>query len=513
VTVEKLQTLQALLADVDHSSPSVSKYRALEAYLANLTGLPATRIYTGYVSKAGNLSVRMVQSPRAQEASLLVALIQRSDEGPATFDAARKVAARTAKPLLLLQRQEGTQPEWFPLAAYVAASDPAGDATLNRLLKDLSPFEISKVISEKTKVNRQLGLDETLPLVEEQPNISVPAAIPALKLDPRTRRMLRNAISSHKAVMLVGPPGTGKSSLVQEIIREVREDPGKFGMTMGHELMMVTADESWTTRELVGGDSVDDSGRLRFTPGFVLQAIEEDKWLLLDEANRADMDRIFGGLLTWLTGSDGQAVTVGRVSPGSSREILLGWTSGARSVCEEESPDEEEDDEENKVIVQYLAGQEWRLIGTYNSIDAQRVFRFGLALGRRFAQVPVPPPSVELFQELITERMLSYKLESSVLSDIGRLIVRLYEIHCADSSTAMGPALFLALPGSVVIGLAEAGDEVTPLMAESYLTNFGPWLSRQDDEILDRLGESMMRSDMFGEEWSWIREQLQHLGR
>ena len=63
----------------------------------------------------------------------------------------------------------------------------------------------------------------------------------------------------------------------------------------------MTPEEGWTTRDLLGGETVDDNGNLRFRPGHVLEAIRDDRWLVLDEANRADMDKIFGGLLTFLS--------------------------------------------------------------------------------------------------------------------------------------------------------------------------------------------------------------------
>ena len=148
------------------------------------------------------------------------------------------------------------------------------------------------------------------------------AAPPAarLALDARVRRMVRSAISSRAAVMLVGPPGTGKTQLVGETLSEVADNPSAFGMTKGHEKLEVTPDESWSTRELVGGDTVDDKGRIRFSPGYLLEAIAQDRWLVLDEANRADMDRIFGGMLTWLSG---ESVTVGRVSSDPDAESVL----------------------------------------------------------------------------------------------------------------------------------------------------------------------------------------------
>src|SRR5690606_39500065 len=46
----------------------------------------------------------------------------------------------------------------------------------------------------------------------------------------------------------------------------------------------------------------------------------------------SDLDRIFGGLLTWLSG---QTVTVGRTAPGSSVEITLGWSDTPESRVED----------------------------------------------------------------------------------------------------------------------------------------------------------------------------------
>lgn len=66
-----------------------------------------------------------------------------------------------------------------------------------------------------------------------------------------------------------------------------------------------------------------------------MQAIAADQWLLLDEANRADLDRIFGGMLTWLAG---QEVTVGRESRGSPSEIVLTWSRRPESSVEKVAP-------------------------------------------------------------------------------------------------------------------------------------------------------------------------------
>jgi hypothetical protein len=315
--------------------------------------------------------------------------------------------------------------------------------------------------------------------------------------------MLRSAVASSKAIMLVGPPGTGKSTLIEEMVAEATADPAAYGLSYGHDLSVVTPDESWTARELLGGVSVGHSGELEFAPGHVLQAIAADRWLLLDEANRADLDRIFGGMLTWL---GGQEVTIGRESPGSPSEVILTWSDRPESSVEKVAA---AGDRPGATV--YRAGQEWRLLGTYNSLDAHRVFRLGLALGRRFAQIPVPPPPADLFREIVQERLVG-EMPGAVGERVAVVLARIYEIHASSGAVALGPALFLAIPGYVEASLrADDTGAVDELIAEGYLSAFGTWLVRLEDETLDELGQHMSQSDALGQEWDWVREQLRHL--
>jgi hypothetical protein len=272
-------------------------------------------------------------------------------------------------------------------------------------------------------------------------------------------------------------------------------------MTTPHEILTVTPDESWGTRELVGGESVDDHGRLRFSPGWVLEAISEDRWLALDEANRADMDRIFGGLLTWLAG---QEVTVGRLDPSSgAAPIQLGWADTVESQVEglerATSPDAGSDP------ITYRAGREWRLLGTYNSLDAHRVFRLGMALGRRFRQVPVPAPDVDMFSKALEPRLGA--LPENVRQNVGRGVEGLYQAHLDSDAISLGPALFLDLPSYVAAGLG-SGTPVVELLSEAYLLSVGPLLARLEEDSLDRLGVTVSGADVLGDGWRWVRGQL-----
>jgi hypothetical protein len=312
-----------------------------------------------------------------------------------------------------------------------------------------------------------------------------------------------------------------------------------------------TPEESWTTRELIGGETVDEQGALRFRPGRVLAAVHENRWLVLDETNRADMDKIFGGLLTWLSG---QRVELGRASSAlDAPTIELDWHDGPENRVERF--DALGKDSKDAGPIRFIVGTEWRLLGTYNALDAQRVFRFGQALGRRFLRVPIPAPSPELFRRALGETA------GAVPKELIDAVAALYASHKARSETELGPALFLRIPLYVVAASGESGAkaaasptlaaapqavklETQPttatgipgmlapiaaepkpppylissgndlqLLAEAYLVNVGAWLAKLEPSELNSLGERIVAAKALPrEEWNWIVTLLPALG-
>lgn len=316
-----------------------------------------------------------------------------------------------------------------------------------------------------------------------------PSTDAELIIEERTERMIRRAVAKFPFILFVGPPGTGKSRLISWITKEVRADPQSFGFPDQFEPdpLWRTPDESWSAFDLIGGLAPDEDTALKWSPGILLNAVEEDRWLVLDETNRADMDKIMGPLFTWLSG---QAAEVGRDAAHGGGPIVIDWGTDPGSEVSDGT---------------YAAGTSWRLFGTYNPADAQRVFRMGLALSRRFVVIPIPALNPDSFETLLAT---NYTTLDQAVSDA---VAGLYSAHHASPSTQLGPAIFLRIVDYILGDPGNATQE--ELLAEAYVMNLGKHIAAYDDAVLDALGQRVIDASAIDEDgWEWITSHRHTLG-
>ncbi|WP_295590698.1 AAA family ATPase, partial [uncultured Methanobrevibacter sp.] len=206
----------------------------------------------------------------------------------------------------------------------------------------------------------------------------------------------------------------------------------------------------------------------------------ENKWLIIDEINRADIDKSFGQLFTVLSGQNVELPYSIKDLGNEEKSIKIKlWEKCHSDYVENEAT--------------YYIGKNWRIIATMNSYDKNSLFDLSYAFMRRFTFIEIEVP--KKFKELI-ELWTKNKNLKEFIQSTKKFIDKLesvYSINYGEESKVInrqiGPAIFLDIIKYLnyrldIEGNNEYDDKILSEAINAFIIPQFEGLSREKLDIL-----------------------------
>ena len=220
-----------------------------------------------------------------------------------------------------------------------------------------------------------------------------------LLISEETIKQIISSLVAGQHIILTGPVGTGKTELAS-LLPELVWNKGEYH---GYYSSVYTANAEWTTQDVIGGivpkviDEEENKISYRIQDGCVTKTVKNNydklldrhdckienkeylgEWLVIDEFNRADIDRAFGPLFTIM---------------GNDKKNNLQYPTT----------------KPNDIFDEITIPKDYRIIGTLNTFDRHFLHTLSYALKRRFDMIEMGIPTlkeIDSEKKIVREKMV-----------------------------------------------------------------------------------------------------------